>query len=243
MKNILFLILTLLSTFSYSQNVGIGTTVPNTNAVLDVKSGTKGILVPRMDSISRKNIPNTKGLMVYDTTTNSFWYNTGTQWLQVGAHHYIGEKFGGGTVFWTDATGEHGLISAASDQSTGMRWYASTNTWTMALGDGPGAGKSNSDIIIANQGIGDGATYAARVTHELSLSQNGFTYSDWYLPSLSELNLLFQNRLIIGGFASVNYWSSTEAADNLSNSVDFTNGSQNIYLKNFLFNVRAIRSF
>ncbi len=205
MKMLVLVILIFTTTSSYSQTVGIGTITPNTNAVLDVKSGTRGILVPRMDSVARKNIPNTKGLMVYDSTTSSFWYNTGTQWLQVGIHHYIGEKFGGGIVFWIDATGEHGLVAAPSDQSVGIRWFASVGTWTMALGDGPGAGRSNSDIIISNQGYGDGLTYAARITHELSIIQNGVTYSDWYLPSLGELNLMYQSRTLIGGFASLNY--------------------------------------
>lgn len=243
MKRLLLSISILLSIVTYSQSVGVGTTTPNTNAVLDVKSGNKGILVPRMDSIARKNIPNTKGLMVYDTTTNSFWYNTGSLWQQVGTHHYVGERYGGGIVFWIDANGEHGLVSALSDQSTGVRWFASSFVWTMALGDGPGAGRSNSDIIISSQGYGDGATYAARVTHELSISLNGVTYSDWYLPSLTELNMMFQLRTTIGGFAALNYWSSTESADNLCNSIDFATGQPNIYLKNFSFNVRAIRAF
>ena len=243
MKKTLTIILILIAGFGYSQNVGIGTTSPNANSMLEVKSGSKGILVPRMDSVARKLIPNTKGLIVYDSTTNSFWFNTGSQWLQVGIHHYIGEKFGGGIIFWIDATGEHGLVASVADQSSGVRWYASALTWTMALGDGPGAGKSNSDIIIANQGYGDGLTYAARLCHELSIIQNGITYSDWYLPSLSELNMLYVNRNLIGGFSALNYWSSTEVDQNLCNSIDFTNGVQNIYLKNFQFNIRAIRSF
>jgi trimeric autotransporter adhesin len=65
-----------------AQNVAINNdqSLPNPNAMLDIKSGNKGILVPRMDSVSRKNIPNTKGLLVYDTTFNSFWYNNGSSW-------------------------------------------------------------------------------------------------------------------------------------------------------------------
>lgn len=65
-----------------AQNVGIngdGST-PDPNAMLDVRSGSKGLLIPRMDSVSRKGIPNTKGLLVYDTTSSSFWYNDGTKW-------------------------------------------------------------------------------------------------------------------------------------------------------------------
>ena len=65
-----------------AQNVGINNdgSKPNVNAILDVKAFNKGILIPRTSTTSRIAIPNTKGLMVYDTTTNSFWYNNGTAW-------------------------------------------------------------------------------------------------------------------------------------------------------------------
>lgn len=53
---------------------------PNPNAMLEVQSGSKGLLIPRMDSNARKAIPHTKGIMVYDTTTNSFWFSNGSNW-------------------------------------------------------------------------------------------------------------------------------------------------------------------
>jgi hypothetical protein len=70
-----------------AQNIAINAdgSLPNTNAILDIKSGNKGILIPRLDSTARKAIPATKGLLVYDTTTNSFWYNTGAQWQNIAA--------------------------------------------------------------------------------------------------------------------------------------------------------------
>jgi len=66
----------------YAQNVGINQdgSSPNANAILDLKSSTKGLLIPRMGSTDRMAIPNTKGLLVYDTITSSFWYNTGINW-------------------------------------------------------------------------------------------------------------------------------------------------------------------
>jgi hypothetical protein len=75
----------LLTLPSLAQNVAINAdgSLPNSNAILDIKSGNKGILIPRLDSSSRKAIPGTKGLLVYDTTTSSFWYNTGTHWLDI----------------------------------------------------------------------------------------------------------------------------------------------------------------
>ncbi|MEM6297461.1 MAG: beta-propeller domain-containing protein, partial [Bacteroidota bacterium] len=58
---------------------------PDNSAMLDVKSTEKGILIPRMDSTSRQNITSPAvGLMVYDTTTSTFWYYT-TQWTEITA--------------------------------------------------------------------------------------------------------------------------------------------------------------
>src|SRR5260370_25766200 len=72
----------LLTPNTHAQNVAINTdgSLPNANAILDIKSFSKGLLIPRMSSNARSIIPNTRGLLVYDTTTSSFWYNTGTQW-------------------------------------------------------------------------------------------------------------------------------------------------------------------
>jgi hypothetical protein len=90
MKNILsaslvLLIISLSTDVTYGQNIGINAdgSMPNANAMLDIKSSNKGLLIPRMDSISRKAIPATKGLMVYDTTTNSFWFSNGNNWASI----------------------------------------------------------------------------------------------------------------------------------------------------------------
>jgi trimeric autotransporter adhesin len=65
-----------------AQNAAINEdgSLPNPNAILDVKSFNKGILIPRVSTTGRLTIPNTKGLLVYDTTAGSFWYNTGSGW-------------------------------------------------------------------------------------------------------------------------------------------------------------------
>jgi len=76
----------LLSVTGYGQRIAINEdgSAPNPNAILDIKSFTKGILIPRVSTAGRLAIPNTKGLLVYDTTAGSFWYNTGAQWLTFG---------------------------------------------------------------------------------------------------------------------------------------------------------------
>ncbi|MEP6674762.1 MAG: tail fiber domain-containing protein [Ferruginibacter sp.] len=70
---------------AYAQNIGINNdgSIPNANAMLDIKAFNKGLLVPRTSTTSRIAIPNTKGLLVYDTTVNSFYYNNGASWQQM----------------------------------------------------------------------------------------------------------------------------------------------------------------
>jgi trimeric autotransporter adhesin len=67
---------------SFSQQVAINEdgSGPNLNAILDLKSPNKGLLIPRMSTGTRLSIPATRGLLVFDTTANSFWYNTGSGW-------------------------------------------------------------------------------------------------------------------------------------------------------------------
>ena len=61
-------------------------TTPDASAMLDITSTDKGILIPRMDSTSRKNIANPAiGLMVYDSTTTSFWYYANSTWNNISA--------------------------------------------------------------------------------------------------------------------------------------------------------------
>ena len=112
----------------------------------------------------------------------------------------VGDFAHGGIVFWVDESGQHGLVCAKSDQGTAM-WYAGTNIKTMARGNGPKSGELNTAIIIASQGEGTGVIYAARLCNELLITEGGKSYGDWYLPSISELVLMYNNRNIINATA------------------------------------------
>ena len=116
--------------------------------------------------------------------------------------HAIGDSFGGGIVFFVYDGGQHGLIAATADQSAGIRWYGGSYTNTRARADGIGAGLKNTAIIIANQGPVDGSAFAATVCNEYSVTVDGVTYGDWYLPSKHELDLLYIERDTVGNFAN-----------------------------------------
>ena len=157
--------------------------------------------------------------------------------------HTIGESYGGGIVFYVYDGGQHGLIAATADQSTAIRWYGGTYTNTRARGDGIGAGLKNTAIIIANQGSVDGAAFAATVCNEYSVTVAGTTYGDWYLPSKYELNLLYLQKTVVGGFASNFYWSSTEIDLDYAWYQNFFLGYQSNDFKWNSNYVRAVRAF
>ena len=75
-------------------------------------------------------------------------------------------------------------------------------------------------------------------------------YSDWFLPSTSALDLMYQNLkqdslsgTSLGGFASNFYWSSTEVDNYNAWGQNFGNGSQYGSNKYYSNAVRAVRAF
>ncbi|MGB8195275.1 MAG: hypothetical protein WCF67_25285, partial [Chitinophagaceae bacterium] len=57
-----FSLLCFIPCFAYSQNIAINTdgSLPDRNAMLDIKSSNKGLLIPRMNTEARLRIPNTQ---------------------------------------------------------------------------------------------------------------------------------------------------------------------------------------
>jgi hypothetical protein len=184
-------------------------------------------------------------------TSGNVLTSDGTTWTSAAAGggsttHAIGEPYGGGIVFFVYDGGQHGLIAATADQSSGigLRWFGGTFTNTRARADGIGAGLKNTAIIIANQGPVDGNAFAATVCNEYSVTVGGVTYGDWYLPSKHELNLLYLQRVAVGGFTTFWYWSSTEYDnDNALDQYFDDDGFQSTSFKGSPYSVRAVRAF
>ncbi len=197
----------------------------------------------------------------------------------VNASYSVGDFVQGGIVFWVDKTGQHGLVCAKEDQRTSnnlgapdvvrdvVRWWGgNASQWwvrgaTQAKGNGVYAGETNTAIIMAAHLCDickpDGFTFAARVCYELQITEGGKMYSDWYLPSKDELNLIFQNRIIIDAIAYKNggsyfyygsgehdYWSSTERSSYHAWYQSFETGHQSDQNdKDHCSRIRAIRAF
>jgi hypothetical protein len=161
----------------------------------------------------------------------------------------IGDEYQGGIIFYIDQTGEHGLIAAPSDEPGFAIYGCLGNTSPIADNSEIGSGDSNTQGIVnycEEEGI------AARLCSDLSL--NG--YSDWFLPSINELEMLYLNRNAVGGFDNTEtsaYISSTEArpapAYYRSWAYDFGSPQLIPYTRKVVsqkdntFKVRAIRKF
>ncbi|WP_108424808.1 DUF1566 domain-containing protein [Flagellimonas amoyensis] len=160
----------------------------------------------------------------------------------------IGEFKYGGVIFWIDpADNGHGLVSAITDQSTSATWGCQ-GTLISGTGTGIGSGDTNTAAIIAGCATpGIAADIASNTTID--------GYSDWFLPSRSELNQMYAQKAIIdataianGGTAfppSVFYWSSTEANSNTAWAVFFDNGNNGGFNKGVstFYQVRVVREF
>lgn len=118
MKKLLLILLLFFSYTGFSQSFSINTdgSIADTSAILDVKSTTKGILVPRLTQAQRSVIylPAT-GLIIYQTdNTAGYYYNAGTPaaptWLKI---FTTNDNFwsANGTHIYNNNTGNVGIAN------------------------------------------------------------------------------------------------------------------------------------
>jgi hypothetical protein len=151
----------------------------------------------------------------------------------------IGDSYGGGKIFWLDASGKHGLIAAEADQSAAIQWWSNTTQLTGANLSAVYAGKADTVIISTTLGAG---SYAAKLCNDYAVTVNNEYYDDWYLPSKWELDLLCAQKALVGGFASNFYWSSTEYDTGSARLMDFSGCGSGINAKVISFYVRCVRA-
>jgi len=147
---------------------------------------------------------------------------------------------GNGTIPVTPTYSDWRYLEAApSDQSTSAVWGCYGEAISGADGTAVGTGEQNTiDIETGCTTPGTAADICA------NLSLGG--YSDWFLPSKDELNLMYENLYLegVGGFADTNYWSSSELYFYLNAWVQsFGGGGQFDAAKKYTYQVRAVRAF
>jgi hypothetical protein len=70
-----------------------------------------------------------------------------------------------------------------------------------------------------------------------------FPIGDWRLPTKEELNFLYEQKDIVGGFAAYDYWSSSEYNILFAWTQYFSSGNLYSSAKNVTYYVRAVRAF
>jgi len=162
----------------------------------------------------------------------------GTNGQVGGFTHYLGEAFNGGIIYYlykgNDGL-EHGLIVALTE-SPSVVWQTSPLTLL-------NANRTEDGVYNTNLMTGSPA-----VTYITTLG------AGWYLPSIDELNKLWNNRyeaqkgLRTGAntllSSTANYWSSTEYGTSNSYDFNFRFGYANVTNKSVTANtVRGVRAF
>lgn len=176
---------------------------------------------------------------------------------------------GGGIVFFIDYMDQYPSFCAEADcnyleaspadasveATTTFAWCSDT-TGLLGL-DGwdksaVGAGRVNTAFMLEEVVEVGGIDLEARCTsgaavaaNDYSNTHNGDTYSDWWLPSIGELMVMYTNLRTagVGGFATEFYWSSSEGAATNAWRQNFDNGLQNVSPKTGNLRVRPVRAF
>jgi hypothetical protein len=152
----------------------------------------------------------------------------------VEAIHYVGEYFGGGIVFHVYGKGKHGLITATIDHN---QWKNGTDTDSYTISDGIATNKFNARRIVA---IKEAGAY----DDQIITRYQGNYLSEWYLPTKYELELLYLNRAVLGGYHSfIHGWRSTEVSKVNAWFRSFTTGGKFTNGKDDVVYIRVLRSF
>jgi uncharacterized protein (TIGR02145 family) len=126
--------------------VGIGTTVPNASAKVEIASTTQGFLPPRMTTVQRDAITSpAAGLTIYNTTVNCLQWWNGTIWYDGcgnnGSTQTVQAQYPIGSVFC--ASGATAIVDVTNpvtgktwmDRNLGATQVATSSTDTNAYGD------------------------------------------------------------------------------------------------------------
>ena len=160
----------------------------------------------------------------------------------------------GGVIFhrYKDGVNENYLVVSINDISASSFWSNIDSIGIGITAQSSWDGLSNSNAIVAQAGFTSGAAQGC-------LAYSVGTITDWYLPAVDELSLLWQNRFnvnrtlsgnssasTISGATQIgynNYWSSTEIDYSVAWAFSFNTGFANGNDKDSTFYVRPVRKF
>jgi TolB-like protein len=167
-----------------------------------------------------------------------------------GKEYKIGDRGpAGGWVFYDKGIVSNGwrYLEAAPAGTEFRAEWGTDGKDVAGTGTAVGSGKRNTEIIVEYlRRIGESGK-AAQLCDELTVGNNN-AFDDWFLPSLDELNLMYQNlkQKGLGDFSDWFYWSSSKYDTYHSWAQNFSDGGQNprhYYQGDGTRNVRAVRAF
>jgi hypothetical protein len=222
-----------ISTLEAAPKANIATTAPTIDDDINAGFIEGSVWVDTTSKEAYILVDSSPGSAVWkQVTNNSTYYSIGD----------IGPA--GGIVFFVTDGGLHGMEAAPTDHASGGGWGCWGTLISGADETAFGTGAQNTIDIISSCSTTE---IAADVADNFEV--NG--YDDWYLPSLTELKLMYLNighgavPVNLGNFSTEIYWSSSEFNVNTAWTVLFdVNGpGPNANNKNTGYAVRAIRSF
>lgn len=133
----------------------------------------------------------------------------------------IGDYTGGGVYAGTKTIGgtNYHIISGKADsEQLGLMWKTSTTATS---------GTKSDDDGLANTLAMETAGLADHPAADYCLAYEGGGHADWYIPAISELQLLYNNLRTHADFSSGNNyrWSSTEGFTGTAEGIYFVNGA------------------
>jgi len=159
----------------------------------------------------------------------------------------------GGWIFYDKryySDGWRYLEAAPPSTEWTYKQWGSQGTWIGGTGADIGTGQSNTTIIVtwlnsnSDDTLGDVRYKTDRAAYLCDALVYG-GYSDWFLPSIYELKLMYQNLKLfgVGGFTDYGYWSSSEVHVCAAWYQYFYYGDHSHSLKHRSNRVRAVRAF
>ena len=201
------------------------------------------------------------GMLYVKAADKNLYYHNGDKWDQINPLKYqVGDLIFGGVICFVDETGQHGLICSPVDVVSAMQWAGgSALNLSNAQADGLYTGEMNTTLIIANEAVhyfsSCAAMSCAAYTSSTINAPGTPDYGDWYLPSVVELQQIYNNKAAINAaiastpsylpIINVRYWSSVELHYNISHAYyfDMGSGTQGDEFKTNTYHVRAVKRF
>jgi len=148
----------------------------------------------------------------------------------VEGEYYIGQPVNGGIICYLDETKEHGIAVPRAFSS--KYWHSTNGDFINATNDGLYSGMTNTNLIVSSYGSENNI---AKYISDFTTSN----YSDYYLPSKYELNLVYKHfdlfcytennrNLSVDDYF---VWSSTENDASTAWAQNLITGEQRVFNK------------